>query len=157
MLNNDKKIYIISFLTILCDIISKLVIINNLHLNEEITIINNFFSITYVRNTGIAFSFLSGNVLIVIIITLLIGFLFIKYLKNKIFNKTEIIAYGLISGGAIGNLIDRIVYGYVIDFFEFKIFNFPIFNIADIAIVIGVILLIIYSIFEKDDKNEVKS
>ena len=110
MLNNDKKIYIISFLTILCDIISKLVIINNLHLNEEITIINNFFSITYVRNTGIAFSFLSGNVLIVIIITLLIGFLFIKYLKNKIFNKTEIIAYGLISGGAIGNLIDRIVY-----------------------------------------------
>ena len=75
----------------------------------------------------------------------------LKYIKNKYINKYEQIAYGLILGGALGNLLDRLVYGSVIDFLDFKIFNYdyPIFNIADTGIVIGVIIIIITSIKRK--------
>ena len=64
--------------------------------------------------------------------------------------KIEIIGYSLLLGGAIGNLIDRIVYGYVIDFLDFYIFkyDFPIFNVADIGIVVGIILLLVSMILE---------
>ena len=146
-----KKIYEISIVILIIDIISKLIINNNLIENQSITIIKNFFNITYAKNTGVAFSLLSNNKVIIIILTIIILGILLKYIKGKYINKYDQIAYGLILGGALGNLLDRIIYGYVIDFINFKIFNYnyPIFNIADTSIVIGVIIIVITSFKRK--------
>ena len=147
----NKKILIISLIIIVIDIISKLLISNTLIENESISIIPKFFYITYAKNTGVAFSMLKGNrILIILATTLIIGFI-LKYIYNKKIIFQEQIAISLILGGSIGNLIDRIVYGYVIDFLDIKLgnYNYPIFNIADSSIVIGVIIFLIISI-----KNE---
>ena len=148
-----KKIILISTLTLIIDILTKQLVINLMIENQSISLIKDFFSITYAKNTGVAFSFLEGNVSLIIIITSIIILLILKYIKDTIQNKYESICYGLIIGGAIGNLIDRICYGYVIDFLDFNLFGypFPIFNIADTAIVIGIFSLIILS-FIKDKK-----
>lgn len=145
-----KRIILISTLTLIIDILTKQLVINFMIENQSITLIKDFFSLTYAKNTGVAFSFLEGNVPLIIIITSIIILLILKYIKDTIQNKYEIIWYGLIIGGAIGNLIDRIFYGYVIDFLDFNLFGypFPIFNIADTAIVIGIFSLIILSFIE---------
>lgn len=142
------KIIILSGIFLLIDIIVKLLVANKLVLNESIKIIDNFFYITYVKNTGAAWSILSGRQTFLIIISLIIIFLLIAYLiRKKEYKKLEIIGYSMLISGSIGNLIDRIVYGYVIDYLNFYIFNYnyPIFNIADVCIVIGIILLVIDS------------
>lgn|SRR5574344_72958 len=143
---------VISSLIILLDQIVKLLITHNMVVGESIKIINNFFYITYVNNSGAAWSILTGNRILLIVITLLVLFIIYKYLiKDKKLQKIEQIIYGLLVGGVIGNLIDRVVRGYVIDYLDFYIFNYdyPIFNIADAAIVIAVILLI-YLIIKGD-------
>ena len=144
----DIMIIIITFLVFLFDILSKIVVINYLQLEESVKVINNFLYLTYVRNTGAAWSILSNNSYVVLGISLLIIVGIIWYIwKNKIDNRFEEVAYSLVLGGAIGNFINRLFYGYVIDFIDIKIFgyDYPIFNLADVFIVIGVILLIIYS------------
>ena len=141
-----KKIIPISIICLLLDRITKLFITNNLVLNDSYTIINNFFNITLVHNDGAAWSILSGNRLLLIIISFIALFIiYFLFIKNKKLSKLEKIIYGMLIGGIIGNLIDRILYGYVIDFLDFKIFNYnyPVFNIADCCIVIAAILLII--------------
>ena len=104
--------------------------------------------ITYVRNTGAAWSIFSSRTVLVLLISsfIIIGIILYIY-KNRPKNKVEKIAYSMILGGAIGNFINRIIYGYVIDFIDVKIFgyNYPIFNLADTFIVIGVILLVVYT------------
>lgn len=150
-----KKIILISILTLIIDIISKQLVLNLMIEYQSINIIPGFFNLTLAKNTGIAFSFLEGKLPLIIIMTMIIILIILKYLKHSNPNKYESICYGLIIGGAIGNLLDRIIYHYVIDFLDFKIFNysFPIFNLADTAIVIGVILLIILSVIEESRKN----
>lgn len=150
-----KRIILISILTLIIDIISKQLVLNLMIEYQSINIIPGLFNLTLTKNTGIAFSFLEGKLPLIIIMTMLIIFIILKYLKTTKPNKYESICYGLIIGGAIGNLLDRIIYHYVIDFLDFKIFNysFPIFNLADTAIVIGVILLIILSVIEESRKN----
>lgn len=141
-----KKILGLSSIFLIIDILFKLVVKNILVVNESIKVINNFFYITYVKNTGAAWSILSGKQLFLIIFSIIIILILIIYLiKKKEYNKFEIIGYSLLLAGAIGNLIDRVVYGYVIDYLNFYIFNynFPIFNIADCCIVIGIMLLFI--------------
>ena len=144
-----KQIFKYSFILILIDQIIKLVISNML---ENITIIKNFFNLTYVENTGAAFSILENSRIFLIIITFISIFLIYKYLlKDKKIKKIETIVYSLLLGGIIGNLIDRIIYGYVIDYLEFIIFNkhMPIFNFADICIVIGTTLFLYLTIKEE--------
>lgn len=139
-----KKILPISLLLVVIDQIFKILIISKMTLLESITIISNFFNITYVRNTGAAWSILSGNTLLLIMVSV-IALVFIYYylIKDKKLTKIDIISYGMLMGGIIGNLIDRVVHGYVIDYLDFKIFNynFPIFNIADTLIVISIIII----------------
>ena len=118
----------------------------------------NFFYISNVHNYGAAFSILYGNrifLVIVSIITLVLVYYFL--LKNKRFKWIDIIIYSLLIGGILGNLFDRIMYGYVVDYFDFYIFgyNFPIFNIADICIVCSVILIIIDTL--RGGSGEVRS
>lgn len=139
-------IILISFIVIIIDFITKLIISNNLVMNSSVEIISNFFSLTYTHNYGGAWSIFNNNTSAITVISfiVIIGIIYCL-LKNKVTKKIEVIGYSLLLGGAIGNFIDRIVYGYVIDFFDFYIFgyDFPIFNIADIGIVIGIILLLI--------------
>lgn len=132
---------IVSFICILIDRISKIIFTNI----GSVSVIDNFFNITVAHNTGAAWSILSGYR--IFLICLSIFELFIVYnvfIKGQKLNKRDNIVLGILIGGILGNLIDRIIYGYVIDFLDFKIFgyNFPIFNLADSMIVISVILLI---------------
>ena len=139
-------IMIVVIISLLLDIGSKFLVSRIFILNESKTIIDNFLNITYVRNTGAAWSILDNNTWIVTVISLLIiiGIIYYVY-RNRVSKKILKIGYGLILGGAIGNFIDRIVYGYVIDFIDIDIFgwNYPIFNLADMFIVVGVILMMI--------------
>lgn len=139
-----KKILPISLVLVLIDQIIKFLITNVIELHESIIVIKSFFNLTYVRNTGAAWSILSGNTLLLILISIVALVLIYFYLiKDKDLNEIDIVSYGMLIGGIVGNLIDRILYGYVIDYFDFKIFNynFPIFNMADILIVLSVIII----------------
>ena len=147
-----KKIGIISLIVIIIDRILKVLVTNNFVLDARNKIIDGFFYITNCHNEGAAFSLFSGNVLFLIFITLIVLFLIYRTINKENVNKIGILAYGLLLGGILGNLYDRIFYGYVIDYLDFVIFkfNFAIFNLADAAIVIGAILLIL---FEGSDNN----
>lgn len=103
------------------------------------------FNLTYCENRGAAFSFLSGRqtLLIAITIVALIA-ITVFVLRSKSKSKLLFTAYTLIISGGIGNLIDRVSQGYVIDYIEFRMFHFAIFNFADICVVIGGILMVLY-------------
>lgn len=148
-----KKISIYSFMIIIIDRIIKIVVESFLKLGVRNKIIKNFFYLTYVKNEGAAFSILDGQTLFLILLSIVALYLIYGFIKNeKNLNKITIAGYGLFIGGIIGNLIDRLFYGCVIDYLDFELFSnrFAIFNFADVAIVIGAIILLI---FEGSDKN----
>ena len=153
-----KKIIILSIFLLLVDIITKYIIDIKFNLMETKEIITNFFSITKVYNYGASWNILSGYRILLIIITILILIMLFYYETKFIINTRNIISFSLVYSGIIGNLINRIFKGYVIDFLDFKIFgwDYPVFNFADICIVCGIILLGI-AIIKKEDLNEVSS
>ena len=158
-MNNKLKIIINSIILLIIDIVIKLIISNKLIFNQSIKVINNFFYITYVKNTGVAWSILSGKINLIIVITLIIIAILIIYIFNKkSYSVLEIISYSMILSGSIGNLIDRIIYGYVIDYLDFNIlgYNYPIFNFADIIIVIGTAIFAILIIGDMICENKKK-
>ena len=141
-----KKMCLFSLIFIIVDVVIKIIVSRYITLYDSIVLIPNFFAITYVRNTGAAFSVLENNRILFIVIGLVALYLIYRYLiRDKSLNKLSIISYSMLLGGIIGNMIDRIVYGYVIDYLSFNIFgyNFPVFNLADTFIVVSVILIII--------------
>ena len=137
------------------DRISKILVITNMSVFDSFEVINNFFSITYARNFGAAFSFFRGVRYFFIMVAILVIVALFIFLKNNLkkINILDKICVSLILGGSLGNLLDRIIYGYVIDFLDFNIFgyNYPIFNFADSFIVVGTIILLINSI--RNDVN----
>lgn len=139
---------ILTLLFLLVDIISKIIVDKYMMVEESIKVINNFLYITYVRNTGAAWSIFSSRSILVLFISafIIVGIILYVY-KNRPSNKIEKLAYSMILGGALGNFVDRIFNRYVIDFIDIKIFgyDYPIFNLADTFIVVGVILLMIYT------------
>lgn len=144
---------LITMLLVVIDQISKELINIYLRLNESIKIINNFFYITNAHNEGAAWSILSGNTLLLIIITFVSIYLIHKYTKEY----KGIFKY-ILYGGIIGNLIDRIFYGYVRDFIDFRIFNYnyPVFNISDICIFIGIFILVIKIVKDEKDGSTIR-
>ena len=122
-------------------------------LDKSIILIPHFFNLTKVYNYGASWSFLSGYNILLIIITIIMLIILYNYQKRFKENIRNIIAFSLLYGGIWGNLLNRLVYGYVIDFLDFKIFgyDFPIFNFADIWIVLGILLLFI-AILKKEDE-----
>ena len=153
-----EKIYSIAAISIMIDQIVKIIIRTKMKLNTSIPLIPNIFNLTYVENKGAAFSILQNTQIFLIIIGLVFLYVIDYYIKkeNK-FDKLNIIALGLIIGGIIGNLVDRILLHAVVDYLDFTLINFPIFNIADSCITIGVILFIISIIKEEiDSKNNNK-
>ena len=111
-------------------------------LNESVILVKDFLDLTFITNTGSAFGILKGfNTSLIFISLIVIGIIIFYW--DEIY-KTEKIFFALIVGGIIGNLIDRVFYGFVIDFINFSFW--PAFNVADSAITIGVIALIIYEL-----------
>ena len=155
MLKKNFIIFAIIIFIFFLDLVTKNFAVNNLLLNHSITI-NTFLNFTLAFNYGAAFSFLSDaggwqRWFFIIFSLIVISFISYILIKDK---DSEYIAYSLVLGGALGNLYDRFLLGYVVDFIEFHYnsFYWPIFNIADIAISIGIILLL-YSMFSKDNKK----
>lgn len=141
---------------ILIDQLSKFYIQETMTIGMSHPIITNVFHITYILNPGAAFGILENQRLFFIFIAIVMIFV-VAYIYPKIPSNSSLLRLGvaLLVGGAIGNVIDRVKFGYVVDFFDFRIW--PIFNIADITIVIGVTLIIYSMIFLsniKDENNE---
>lgn len=149
-----KKITLIASFSFVIDQIIKYLFSNVI---TGFVLIPNFVSFVYAENEGVAFSMLSGSRLFIIAASIVLLFVLFYMLKSDIKNNKYqnllSISYGFLIGGILGNLVDRIIRGYVVDYVSLKIitYNFPIFNLADVLITIGVILLIIYNI-----KNEKK-
>lgn len=125
-----------------------------------VNIIDNFFSLTYVLNDGAAFSLFASRTYLLILIALICLFFILYELKNNLDDRVLSIGYSLVLAGLLGNFLDRLMDGYIIDYLSFKIFtyNFPIFNFADILIVVGIIIVIIKEILkERGKKYEVRS
>ena len=147
-----------SMIIFIIDQVLKLIVGFTLDLNTSISVIKNFFYISNVHNYGAAFSILYGNRLFLIVVSIFVLVcLYYFLLKNKKFRYIDIFIYSLLIGGILGNLFDRIIYGYVVDFLDFYIFNynFPIFNLADICIVFSLFLIIIDTL--RGGKVEVRS
>ena len=152
MLKKNIIILIIIIFSFFLDLLTKNYALNNLIINNLLSI-NNFLNFTLAFNYGAAFSFLSDAggwqrwffIAFSFIVIIIISYMMI-YDENSPY-----IAFSFVIGGALGNLNDRIIYGYVIDFIEvyYNTFYWPIFNIADVAISIGVILLLHNIIFNK--------
>lgn len=126
----------------------------------NITILPSFFSLKYVLNNGAAFSLLASRTYFLIIISIVCLFFILYELIKNINDKTFSIGYSLVLSGLLGNFIDRLIDGYIIDYLAFKIFgfNYPIFNLADILIVVGIIIVLIKEILkERGKKDEVRS
>ncbi len=159
-----KAIYffISIFLIIVLDQWTKLLVLANFEYGESVSVIQEFFSLTYVRNTGAAFGFLATAnpafrvpffLAIPIIAMVVLGFLYRDLPRES---RWRSLALGLVTGGAVGNLIDRVRLGYVVDFLDFhykNVYYFPAFNIADSAICVGVAILLL-STMEKNSMKE---
>lgn len=156
--NNMNKIYFITFVCFLLDFLSKNFIKNTFDLLKSVELIPNFFYITYLQNTGAAWSILKDSTLLLAILSFVCFVLITKYIKRlQKLDKWSIIASGLLLGGILGNFVDRVMYGYVIDFIDFKIFgyDYPVFNFADMMIVVGCIMIAIKVI--RGEKSEFSS
>ncbi|OAB30152.1 signal peptidase II [Paenibacillus macquariensis subsp. defensor] len=144
--------YIIAFVAFLVDQGTKYLIASRMVLTEQIPVIGNFFLITSHRNRGAAFGILENQRWFFIIVTTIVVIGIIWYLQKvmKTNNKLLPLALSLVLGGAIGNFIDRILTGEVVDFLQFNFgsYEFPIFNVADSCIVIGVGLIILDSLLD---------
>lgn len=148
----NYKIYLISILVLLIDQITKVIVMNNMNVGQEIKILKNFFSLIYLTNTGAAFSIFENQRLFIIIISLFCTALIVSLMqKEKNMTKLKILSFGILIGGMFSNLIDRVFYKHVVDFISFTFFTykFPIFNIADIGITTGVFIYLLINLKEE--------
>ena len=147
---------------IVFDQISKYLVVSNIGATDSIKVIPGVLDFVYVKNKGAAFSFLAdidyGIILLsVISVCFCVGVL-VYIFKNKPSNKLFMTSLMLMFSGALGNVIDRIIRRFVVDFIELKFIDFPVFNIADISITVGAVLFIVYILFfDKNTKQKEKS
>lgn len=151
--------YIIATIIVLLDQWTKWLIVRRMEIGESIPVIDGFFHITSHRNQGAAWGILQGQMLFFYIVTTVVIVAIVYYLQKYGKNDKWVgISLGIILGGAIGNFIDRLFRQEVVDFLDFYIFNynFPIFNVADSALTVGVILFIIATILDERKKGKAK-
>ncbi len=152
----SPSVLVYASLFFIIDRITKLMIVNNSH-KMPIPVIDNFFTITFVKNPGVAFGWFPDwrlpPILMALAMILIIGYYSLKLPEEERITRW---ALALLVGGAIGNLYDRVVYGFVVDFFlfHFGAFDFPVFNIADVIIDLGVFMLFVDIFFLSEDDNE---
>ncbi|MRN55637.1 signal peptidase II [Paenibacillus monticola] len=150
--------YLIALIVFLLDQGTKYLIATRLELAEQIPVIGNFFLITSHRNSGAAFGILEGQQWFFFLVTIVVVAGIVWYLnKARATRKLLPLALGLVLGGAVGNFLDRMLNGEVVDFlmFNFGSYTFPIFNVADSCIVIGVALIILDSLRDLKGGDEI--
>lgn len=144
-----KRSLLVLFLIAL-DQLTKLWAKTRLMGHEDISVIKNVFSLHYLENRGAAFGMLENQQVFFIIITAIslfaVGYLCYRLPKEKKYLPLELIALFIVAG-AVGNLIDRVKNGYVIDFFYFELIDFPVFNVADCYVTCSAFLLVILVLF----------
>lgn len=148
-----KKSLTLACIFIMFDQIIKMFINNTFYYGQHEVVINNFFYITKIHNFGAAWSMFEGGRYLLIIIAICSFGLLFHYEKYFKYKERSVIAFSLVYGGLFGNLIDRLYLGYVVDYLEFVFdtYHFPIFNLADMCLISGFILLM-YAIARGEDK-----
>ncbi len=148
---------IIAVSAIALDQLTKLLVINTLTLNSSVTVINNFFSISHIKNKGAAWGVFQNGRLVFVILTVIVVIV-LAVLINRSNNRLYKTILSIIIGGALGNWIDRVLYGQVTDFLHFKFwsYDFPVFNVSDMFVVVGTILLAVYLIFIEKEHGHMK-
>lgn len=154
-----KKREVIVLISILIlDLITKHLISTNMTLGESIPVIDGFFSITFIHNTGAAWGMMKGNMTLFYLFTViglgLFGWWFYQSKPNQGWYR---IALVMMIAGTLGNVVDRLAFQYVRDFLDFRIFgyDFPIFNVADMSLVIGVGILLLLLIVKPEEIGDV--
>ncbi len=159
--NNKKIISVVIYIIVTAvltqiDQITKYIAESNLYMKNDIDIIKNVLTLTYLRNNGSAFGMFSGKInaflVLTIIIVVLITYVIIRMPLNRRYLPLYIVCTMLVSG-AVGNFIDRVRFGYVRDFIYFKIINYPVFNVADCYVTISVAMFIILILFVYKDNE----
>ncbi|PNL20877.1 signal peptidase II [Enterococcus faecalis] len=150
--------FLISALLVGLDQWSKYLTVQNISLGETKEFIPGFLSLTHLRNTGAAWSLLEGKMIFFYVITVIVSVVII-YLLIKNYKKSIWYSVGLsfVLAGAIGNFIDRVRLGYVVDMLQTDFMNFPIFNVADSTLMVGVICIFIYLILDEKAAKEGKN
>ncbi|MBP5426855.1 MAG: signal peptidase II [Clostridiales bacterium] len=145
---------IIVMLLVMLDQVTKFLVNFRLASNHEVEVINGWFYLANVRNRGAAWGILQNGRVLFIVVTLLAMYIMLYLIRSTCKNYVKV-ALMLVLGGSMGNFIDRVMRGYVIDFLDCYIFgyHFPTFNMADIFITIGVILLLYCILLDKDFQN----
>lgn len=138
-----KKCIIIAALVLFLDLYTKYLAVKYLKPDGVITIVDNFFYLIYLENTGASFGIMQGKRVFFIFITIAVVFGFVRFIRKNASRMTNrmYILFGVFLGGTLGNFFERVVNGYVVDFLSFHFFNFdfPVFNVADIAITVCVV------------------
>lgn len=147
--------YIFALLIIGIDQYTKYVTVANIKLYEVVEVFPNILSWMYLRNTGAAWSILEGQMWFFYIVTVIVVVVVVYYLQ-KYGHQSKLLSLSLsfILAGSIGNVIDRVRFGYVVDMIRLEFIDFPIFNVADIALSVGVALMILYVFLDEQEKKE---
>ena len=142
----NRLFWIAAIVSLILDQLTKQWVIQNFNLQETRPLLPGVFHLTYVTNTGAAFSLLTGKAewLRWLSLAVSIGLMALAWFGPSL-NRWEQLGYGLILGGALGNGIDRFVDGRVVDFLDFRLIQFPVFNLADVFINVGLVCLLIAS------------
>ncbi|OIJ17762.1 signal peptidase II [Anaerobacillus alkalidiazotrophicus] len=153
------KYYILALSVLILDQVTKWLVVTKMNLNQQIPVIERVFYLTSHRNKGAAFGILQGQMWLFFIVTAFVV-AFVVYYLTKYASQSKLlgVSLGLVLGGAIGNFIDRLFRGEVVDFIDVYIFtyDFAIFNVADMALVVGVGLLMIQIFMEDKNARESK-
>lgn len=154
---NKYLYFILILIYVLLDQLTKLLVIENVPYHSSVQL-NDYFSIVNIENTGIAFSmFQNNNIFFIVLVSLILIYIIFFIIKNnKKFTKLQINCFLLILSGGIGNLIDRIFRGAVVDFIDIgykEVYRWPAFNVADSCVCVGIILFIISIFFSSKNKK----
>lgn len=145
----NRFFWVAAVVSLILDQLSKYLVVQNFELTETLPLWSGVFHFTYVTNTGAAFSLFSqgGGWLRWLSLIVSLGLIALAWF-GPLLRTFEQLGYGFILGGALGNGIDRFVAGYVVDFLDFRLIRFPVFNLADVFINIGIVCLLIASFWE---------
>ncbi|MBO4940721.1 MAG: signal peptidase II [Clostridia bacterium] len=151
--------FLVGFAILIADFLTKILAKTHLSGLGSIPLIEGVFHLTYVENKGAAFGIMQGRGLLFVAVA--VGFVaVVLWISVRVKNKPPILNLGIsfMTAGALGNMIDRIVYGYVVDFFDFCLIKFPVFNVADIFVCLGAgALAVFFVFFEEKWREENKS
>lgn len=151
----NRLFWIVAFIAFFLDQVTKYWVAQTFSLGETLPILQDVFHFTYVTNTGAAFSLFSGKVEWLRWLSLGVSLVLIALAWfGQELNRWDQWGYGLILGGAMGNGIDRFILGYVVDFLDFRLINFAVFNLADSFISIGIVCLLIASLQKTPTSND---